>query len=217
MIECNCFVSRLHKRIRRAASSRTARKLVCAKRIASSVRDPSVRGFRLRARKRPPLPWPADNPSSSFHSASSIDRSIRGKPIRGAEPNFAYRHVPLVEGQLIHDSPSRSRGGTIQSALPRIRSSLLIREQRLAHFHSTIFIARFVRSLKMATFTFDLLIDRNYRLIERINHRGKTNIGLNRTLYARIKDARGIRATWSDNRVESRFEKSDDLRPERYL
>lgn len=133
----------IHKRI--SVSLRTARATVCANGTprACAGSDYKHASTRLFSGER-------ITPSSGFHSASSIDRFEENDPWSRAK----FRHVPL-EGQPIHDSPSRSRSGTIQSAFPRIRSSLLIKGTTTRAFSSlTIFITRFVENGSSPMFTF---------------------------------------------------------------
>lgn len=143
-------------------------------------------------------------PSLIELSLRFVDRSIRRK--QSVEPSQILRTATSrlsTTGQLIDHSPHR--GGTIQSAFPRIRSSPQIREQRLPHFSPIITYPPF-RSIDRSLQCFRSII-----VINRVNWISRRDDSMWTNSLPR--GIRGIRTTRSDNRVESRFEKSNDLRP----
>lgn len=175
---------------------------------ASSVREPSVRGFRSQTRKHSSSP---DNPFVEL-SLRFVDRSIRRK--RSVEPS---QILPLQVERDNRDSrfPFTIHGGIHNWILRFPENSIVDKGNNNSRiFTSTIFIT----FVSLENGSSPNVYVRRSQLIDWIEYRGETNIDVNKFAYGLSrKDTRGIRRTWSDNRVETHFEKSDELRPERYL
>lgn len=159
---------------------------------ASSVREPSVRGFRSQTRKHSSSP---DNPFVEL-SLRFVDRSIRRK--RSVEPS---QILPLQVERDNRDSrfPFTIHEGIHNWILRFPENSIVDKGNNNSRiFTSTIFIT----FVSLENGSSPNVYVRRSQLIDWIEYRGETNIDVNKFAYGLSrKDTRGIRRTTESNRV----------------